>query len=120
MKTNIILALVLMFITTSANASQYNEGVKKCLQQLGYRWTDNAEERINNFNWNNASICTNSVQRKLVDEEYTRLRDFIKENPWYKGPNWKWERYSEYNCSKVWSEEVNTTITLCQKDYYVQ
>jgi hypothetical protein len=71
-----------------ANASEYeyNEGVKNCLQHFGYQWDAPVEERINNFDWNQASVCTNAIKRKIVAEKYAELQDFLKHNPRYRYP----------------------------------
>ena len=64
----------------------YNKGVKSCLQHFGYQWDAPAEERINNFDWNAASVCTNAVKRKIVAKKYAELQDFLKHNPRYRYP----------------------------------
>ena len=118
--TAIVVIIATFVFIKEVNASEYNEGAKKCLTQLGYKWDAPVDERINNFDWNNASVCTDKVKQKLIDKEYAELRTLLRNKPWYKGPNYKWERNAEYNCAKIWSSEVNATITLCHKDYYVQ
>ena len=83
------LLIVLLMVWTPLVATAdtgYNKGVKSCLQHFGYQWDAPAEERINNFDWNAASVCTNAVKRKIVAKKYAELQDFLKHNPRYRYP----------------------------------
>src|SRR6056300_910252 len=83
----LLIALLMAWAPVAATADTgYNEGVKNCLTHFGYKWDAPVEERLNTFNWNSAAICTNEVKRKIVAEEYAKLRDFLKHNPRYRYP----------------------------------
>lgn len=84
----ILIAMLMVWAPLTAAKADigYNEGVKNCLQHFGYKWDAPVEERINNFDWNAASVCTNEVKRKIVAKEYAELQDFLKHNPRYRYP----------------------------------
>ena len=83
--TTVVIIGTFVFVK-ELSASEYNEGVKNCLQHFGYQWDAPVEERINNFDWNQASVCTSAVKRKIVAEKYAELQDFLKHNPRYRYP----------------------------------
>jgi len=83
----LILALVMVWAPLVATAdTNYKEGVKDCLKHFGYNWDAPVRERIDNFDWNAASLCTNEVKRKIVAEKHAELQDFLKHNPRYRVP----------------------------------
>lgn len=72
-----------------------------------------------NTSWNEVASCASdlrAIKRKQKEED---LREFLKANPWYKGSNWDWELYAQYDCSKVDSLEKGR-ITVCARPYYLK
>ena len=86
----IVVTVIAWFVFLSEVSAKedtgYNEGVKNCLTHLGYKWDAPVEERLNTFDWNSASICTNEVKRKIIAKKHAELQDFLKHNPRYRYP----------------------------------
>lgn len=86
MRALLIVLLIVWAPLVATADTGYNEGVKNCLQHFGYQWDAPVEVRLNNFDWNAASVCTNAVKRKIVAEKHAELQDFLKHNPRYRYP----------------------------------
>ena len=120
------LIVLLCLMTTSAFAegkqahefdrSFNNQMIKECLDVWGYDKYAPVETRLNNFNWQGAAGCVANFrleeQRKQVEAD----REFLKEKPWFRGSNWKWQEKAEYTCTK---QLHNGGITVCHKPFYI-
>ena len=106
-----VLAAYITLLITPAQADGNNEPLKECLAKYDY-----SPEKFETFNWQKASACFHAKSIKQSEETYAKLRAFLKENPWYKGKNWKWEDTAEYTCIKRY--DLNG-IELCTKPIYL-
>ena len=98
-----ILALIIFMSfanTASAMAAKNNTVIKKCLATYNYN-----PNKFHQFkDWNKASKCYHNWKKDQKDQETAELRNFLKENPWYKGRNWQWEQCAKDNrCTKRYS-----------------
>jgi hypothetical protein len=116
MKDTMIILLA-SFVFTSfvlwdrANANESNMVLKQCLDDNGYK-----PENFETFDFNKAAACWHGYAVKRDQAELQRLREFVKNKPWYKGKNWNWELRSEYTCTKRY--DLNG-IEVCSKPYYL-
>jgi len=103
--------------SAKAEIKSNNDMIKECLMAYGYDYNLPVDKRINTFNWNDASSCVSNFKADEQQKNIAKVKEFLKEKPWYKGPNWRWELRSEYECNKVYSDKG--PITLCTKPYYL-
>jgi hypothetical protein len=94
-----------------AEDNNNNDYVKECLALHDY-----SPEKFDTFNWNAASACFHAKSIAQSEAVYAKLREFLEENPHYRGPNWDWERRAEYTCIKRY--DLNG-IEVCSKPYYL-
>lgn len=101
-----------MTYTAEADAGENNQVIKDCLLAHGYRGDVNQKD----FNWAKAASCVHEYRVGLMNEEYIKLKFFLKENPWYTGRNWQWETEAKagYQCVKY----HNTGAKVCRKPYF--
>jgi hypothetical protein len=114
---NVIRLTVLFFFVLGAREvlANNNNMIKECLVAYNYQYDAPVEHRLNNFNWQDASNC---VSNFVIEEQKKKVKaqqEFLKEKPWYKGKNWKWEDRAEYTCTK----QYHTGLVICRKPYYV-
>jgi Zn-dependent M32 family carboxypeptidase len=95
-------------------AKQNNTVLKACLEQHGY-----TPEKFDTFDFNKSSACYHDWKAAETQKDYAKMRAFLKENPWFKGKNWKWEETAEYSCEKIYSTALLANITVCSKPYYI-
>lgn len=98
----------------TVSAKQNNTVMKACLEQHGY-----TPEKFDTFHFNKAAACYHDWKTAETEKDYAKMRAFLKENPWFKGKNWKWEETAEYSCEKIYSTALLANITVCSKPYYV-
>lgn len=84
-----------------------------------YCISKNPYETFEKADWNSIGACSSELRSAKYKIEQENIRDFLVKNPWYKGPNWSWETYSKYNCSKVNHLKAGR-ITVCSKPYYLK
>lgn len=116
----VIFGAVLALLSTNSWAfaeKSNNDMIKDCLQATGYDYNLPADKRITDFDWESASYCVAGFQEKKHKKRLAEQKEFIKNNPWYKGPNWRWELRAEYKCNTVYS--AVGPIEVCSKPYYV-
>jgi len=113
-----ICVLAWVFIATDAHAkvsaNQNNAVMKACLEQEGYTF-----DKFDTFNFSKAAACFHDWKIAEIEKDYAKMREFLKENPHFKGKNWKWEERAEYNCEKIYSTAYLNNITICTKPYYL-
>jgi hypothetical protein len=113
----LILVLMLGVWTIDANASSgYNQALKECLYKHGFV---PGETHVQQYNWNNASSCVNNKQIELAKAHIRAEKEFLKNNPWYTGKNWNWEKSTEYTCERVYSTTLSHSITVCHKPMFI-
>lgn len=95
--------------------SQNNKMIKECLEVWGYDYDAPADKRLNNFNWQKASGCVSNYNVEAHRKKVAEQREFLKQKPWFKGKNWKWQEKAEYTCTK----QHHTGLTVCSKPYYI-
>lgn len=102
--------LVLIMLATPAMANQSNEALKLCLDAYGYNL-----KNFDTFDFSKAAACHSKyrVERKIKLEQENR--EFLKQRPWFRGTNWKWQDKAEYTCVK----QHHTGLTVCHKPYYI-
>ena len=116
----LVIVLAWVFASTAEakseviSAKQNNAVMKACLQEHGY-----TPERFEYFDFTKAADCFHEWKTAEREKNYAEMRKFLKERPWYKGPNWKWEETAEYECEKIYSTALLNTITVCSKPYYI-
>jgi hypothetical protein len=119
---HIMVGIVLLsaIFTYDAYAKSNNVMVIECLEVHGYDYDNpDVEERINTFNFRAASGCVSNFIEEKQSKKVAEQREFLKEKPWYKGPNWRWELRSEYTCEHIYSSQTKTNIEVCHKPYYL-
>jgi len=93
-----------------------NEMIKQCLDVWGYdRNEPDPQKRLDQFDFRHASRCVANFRQDQWQKRIEADRAFVKNKPWFTGPNWKWEEKAEYTCTK----EYHTGMTICRKPYYV-
>lgn len=95
-----------------------NQMMKECLAQFGYDYTTSVDERLNNTDWAEVSACTAGFIQEKHFEYVKKRKEFLKQNPWYRGPNWRWELRTEYSCTMLGSDVGPREV--CHKPAYVQ
>ena len=112
------LLLAALVCASSANAKDNGDMIQDCLAVNGYDKTASVEQRLNNFDWGRAGACVSGFEAEKHKEKLSQIRQTLDQKPWYKGPNWRWELRSEYECSKAYTD--HGPITLCSKPHYLQ
>ena len=107
--------VLFLFVTSPVCAMSNNEIMKHCLDAFGYDKTAPIEQRLNNFNWDNASWCAAGFRAEESAKRREEIRAFLKEKPWFRGKNWKWQERAEYTCTK----NYNSGLTYCHKPIYI-
>jgi hypothetical protein len=115
--TGVVLALLSSSTWAFAEKTN-NDMTKDCLTINGYDYSLPARERVNTFDWTAAAYCTAGFQQEQHKKRLAELTEFIKENPWYKGPNWRWKLRAEYTCRIVNNTDTGP-IEVCSKPYYI-
>lgn len=115
--TGAVLALLSSSTWAFAEKSN-NDIIKDCLVINNYDYNLPVQERVNTFDWNSAAHCTAGFLQKEHKKRLAALAKFIKEKPWYKGPNWRWELRAEYTCRIVNNTDTGP-IEICSKPYYI-
>ena len=113
-----LMIILFLVITSPAYANQNklnNQMIKDCLDVFGYNRTAPIEERLNNFDWQSASWCVAGFKMEESKKRQEEIKAFLKQNPWFKGKNWKWAERAEYTCTKNYS----TGLTYCHKPIYL-
>lgn len=99
-----------------ANGTSPNEMIKQCLDVWGYdRDEPDPQKRLDQFDFRTASNCVSGFRLNEWKQQIEADRELIKEKPWFRGTNWKWEERAEYTCTK----EYHTGMTICRRPYYV-
>ena len=98
-------------LTYQAAANMNNDVMKSCLKQYGYK-----QEKFDTFDFSKPAACHSKWRVAENTKETKKMQDFLKEHPWYKGKNWKWEQRAEYTC--VIRHDLGG-IELCTKPYYL-
>ena len=118
----ILVISTIVFSVVSAEAgeglfdnSRNNQMMKECLDVYGYDKSLPVEERLNTFDWNAASSCVSGFNLEEQQKKLAELREFLKDKPWFRGKNWKWQERAEYTCTK----QYHNGITVCRKPYYI-
>lgn len=111
------LIVLMLIISTPAYAEKKstNTMIKECLEVFGYDYNAPVEKRLNEFDWRNASDCVSAFNIEKQRQKIAEYKAFLKENPWYKGKNWKWTERAEYTCTK----QYHTGLTVCHKPIYI-
>ena len=107
----VMMSAVFTFMALDDAYAQDNEALKSCLKLHEY-----SPEKFHTFNWGAVSACFHAASIAQSEETYARMREFLEENPHYRGPNWDWERRAEYTCIKRY--DMNG-IEICSKPYYL-
>jgi len=115
---------VLCLLATPAVAEQKhmfdrsynNQMIRECLDVWGMdRSIEDVDARFAKIDFQNAAGCTSGFVLSKQKEQVKKDQEFLKQNPWFKGTNWKWQEKAEYTCTK----EHHTGRTVCQKPYYL-
>jgi hypothetical protein len=107
-----MLAIMVMFANPrAAQAEENNDVLKSCLKLHEY-----SPEKFDTFNWGKASRCYHAHAIAQEESKREEIREFLKEKPWYKGANWKWEDKAEYTCTKLYHRNG---IVICHKPIYI-
>lgn len=113
-----LVILVACFSSMSYNAyaeePYTNQLIKLCLEENGYD-----QKNFDTFDFSKAMMCINYKKQPYLKAERKQMADLLKEKPWYKGPNFKWEQRAEYTCSKIYSTAHAMNVTVCQKPFYL-
>lgn len=112
----LIVLLCLMTTPTFANDVDYNNKmIKECLEVWGMDYSLPVDKRFAKVDWNNASGCVSNFNLQKQQQRVKADREFLKNNPWFRGKNWKWEERAEYTCTK----QHHTGLTVCHKPIYI-
>jgi len=118
--TVIALAIGLAFSPAYAERVDANEMIKTCLDVNGYNRNEpDPQKRLDQFDFNKGSSCVAGFRHEEYLRNVAEIRKAKEEKPWLAGPRWRHNLYSEYDCSKVWSEEAGMKITVCAKPYFL-
>lgn len=112
----IIVGIVLIsaVFTYEAIANENNDVIKSCLKQTGY-----TPETFDTFSFAKAAGCYSDWKVGNNKVKYNQQKEFLEQNPWYKGSNWKWEERAEYRCERIYSNQMMANITVCSKPFYI-
>lgn len=111
LKIKIVLTLCMLAFPVMAQETS-NDVLKGCLAVTGY-----SPDKFDTFDFSKAAKCYSDYRIGKRNKEYEKLREFLKEKPWYKGTNWDWELTAKYKCNRIQSDIG--PITLCSKPYYL-
>jgi hypothetical protein len=115
--TGAVLALLSSSTWAFAEKSN-NDMIKDCLLTHGYDYSLPVQERLDSFDWSVAADCVSGFAVEKHKAKLEEYRQLVKEKPWYKGPNWRWELRAEYTCRIVNSTNAGP-IEVCSKPYYI-
>jgi len=102
-----------------ASAQSNNDMMISCLDNQGYNRDLPVEERFANFNFNEAADCYFKTKYETVHSpQDERRRTFLKSNPHYRGPDYRWEERAHYKCEDIKGSGITGTITICREPYY--
>ena len=102
-----------------AGAQDNNDMMKSCLDTYGFNRNLPVEERFANFKFNKASDCYFKTKYASVHSpQDERRRTFLKNNPHYRGPNYRWEEYAQLKCEDIKGTGIMGTITICREPYF--
>ena len=115
-----LLITLLMSWASLSNAAtkSNNDMIKECLLASGYDYNLPVEERLNTHDWNSSAACVSNYEVEKQQENVAQIQKFLKEKPWYKGRNWRWELRAEYRCTIMHSDVGPREV--CSKPAYVQ
>lgn len=123
MKSILIGTVFILFapfaVAMANDNSKNNQMVKDCLDLYGYDRELPVDIRLNTFDFSGPANCVAGFRYEEHLKKVKERKEFLEENPWFRGSNWKWEERAEYTCSKIYSTAHLTNITVCQKPYYV-
>jgi len=114
-RTTILLCCIFATPLFAEDAKSTNNMIKDCLMAYEYDYDAPVEERLNNFNWQDASDCVAGFKHEEHEKRLAEQREFLKQKPWFKGTNWKWEERAEYTCTK----DYGTGLTYCHRPIYL-
>jgi hypothetical protein len=107
----VMMSAVFTFMAMDDAYADNNDAIKACLALHDY-----SPEKFDTFNWNDASACYHKHLILQEESKRAKIKEFLKEKPWYKGANWQWETRAEYTCVKRY--DMNG-IEICSKPYYL-
>lgn len=107
--------ILFLIVASPVYAKSNNDMIKECLDVFGYKKTAPIDKRLNNFQWGNAAWCVAGFQADKQAQRREEIKAFLKENPWFRGKNWKWAERAEYTCTK----QYHTGLTVCHKPIYI-
>ncbi|MEK9698146.1 MAG: hypothetical protein VW270_20415 [Candidatus Poseidoniales archaeon] len=101
-----------------ANDNKHNnEMIKECLDFWGYdRDEPDPQKRLDSFDFRTASTCVANFRYEDWLQRMEADRELMKDKPWFRGSNWKWEERAEYKCTK---QLHNGGLTVCHKPIYI-
>jgi len=105
-------------LSNAASTKLNNDMIKECLLASGYDYNLPVEERLNTHDWNSSAACVSNYEVEKQQENVAQIQKFLKEKPWYKGRNWRWELRAEYRCTIMHSDVGPREV--CSKPAYVQ
>ena len=74
----VLLASFLFILSEEATANMNNDVIKACVQ---------------NYNtWPDRSRCYHDWKAMRTIQEHEKQRQWLKNNPWFGGPNWNWKQ----------------------------
>jgi hypothetical protein len=106
--------IILLLLSTATANAQSNEIMKMCLKDTGY-----TPKTFYQYDFSKGFACWSNWKSGYEKLKMEKQRQFLEENPWYKGNNWKWEERAEYDCEKIYSTQMMANITICHKPYYL-
>lgn len=112
----ILLLLCMLPVAAFADPQSNNGIVKDCLDVYGFDRDAPIIERFN-FDFSAASNCVAGYNYQKHIQKVKERKEFLKQNPWFKGTNWKWQETAEYTCKHV--NTLQGSAVICQKPYYI-
>lgn len=115
------LIAMLFLVSTTAHADIVvmgnNKMIKECLDVYGFDKTLPVEQRLNTFDWRSASGCVSNFVVGKQQKKVAEQREFLDQNPWFKGKNWKWIERAEYTCRHI--DTLQGSYEVCSKPIYL-
>ena len=115
-----LIAILVLFSTTAyagITEKGNNEMIIECLDVYGYDRTLPVEQRLNTFDFRNASNCVSNFVVEQQKQKVEQQREFLDQNPWFKGKNWKWVERAEYTCRHI--DTLQGSYEVCSKPIYL-
>jgi len=103
-----------LVVSTDAHANENNLVMKYCLESTGY-----TPDKLSTFNFSEASRCYHGWKMLTQKDNEQERQEFLKNNPWYRGSNWKWEETAQYKCETIYSTKQLHNVTVCAKPIYI-